>query len=107
MNALEAAMYLYYLYVLVRSAKKGQQAEVVSLWKRDFWTEPKLLGGEGMAGAVVVCFAAAVMTVSKTALYCKSSASRLLADAMLVEANPSLAVIRAERVFLEVRKHWP
>lgn len=53
MNVIETAMYLYYLYIMKESG-----------WRA---------GGSKGAKALVIGFSAAVMTLSKTILYCKCS----------------------------------
>jgi hypothetical protein len=68
LNILETAMYGWYLYVL---ATRGEGTGWWKFWEKDFWTEKIVVQGEGVATAVVVCFASACMTLSKTLLYCE------------------------------------
>jgi len=69
LNALEAALYIYYLYVL---ATQGGNA-VLRIWDvNGFWRADVItVQGPAVTTAVLACFASAVMTVSKTVLYCK------------------------------------
>lgn len=66
MNIIESAMYLYYLYQLMRC---GQDTQWYKVWDAKWWTRKTVVKGDGMAEAVLICFSAAVMTVSKTVLY--------------------------------------
>jgi hypothetical protein len=68
LNVIETAMYAWYLYVL---AAAGQGTGWYKVWQKGFWTENIVVQGEGVARAVVICFASAIMTLSKTVLYCK------------------------------------
>ena len=70
LNALESIMYLYYIYVL---ATQGAETGWWKFWDNKFWSKGTTVQGEGLALATLVCFSGAVMTVSKTLLYCKSS----------------------------------
>ncbi len=65
LNAIEFVMDVFYLWVVFKNMRGG--------WKgmREFVWEEKKVEGAGLA--VLVCWAAAVMTLSKTVLYCKSS----------------------------------
>lgn len=57
LNAIETAMYIYYAYVAFFAASAAAGKKVVA--------------GRAAALAVVVGFSAAVMTLSKTVLYCR------------------------------------
>lgn len=70
LNALESIMYLYYVYVL---ATQGAETGWWKFWDNKFWSNNTAVQGEGLALATLVCFSGAVMTVSKTLLYCKSN----------------------------------
>ncbi|RMZ87602.1 hypothetical protein DV736_g5174, partial [Chaetothyriales sp. CBS 134916] len=70
LNVIETLMYCYYLYILaVRGKGTGW---IAKLWTQKFSTTTGTavtVKGQGVAFAVLVAYAAAVMTVSKTALY--------------------------------------
>ncbi len=72
MNIVESLMYIYYLYILFaygkRSAAHGRGAPKPAV--AGFWGEQRYVDGKMAAVAVLVAFSAAVMTVSKTVLYC-------------------------------------
>jgi hypothetical protein len=67
LNVVESSMYFYYLYQLLRN---GSGTGWYRVWDVNSWKSPTVVQGDGMARAVLVCFAAATMTVSKTVLYC-------------------------------------
>jgi hypothetical protein len=67
LNILETLMYGYYIFVL---ASQGQGTGWYKFWEKDIWSEKTVVQGEGVALATLVCFSSAVMTVSKTLLYC-------------------------------------
>ncbi|RMZ85791.1 hypothetical protein DV737_g362, partial [Chaetothyriales sp. CBS 132003] len=70
LNVVETLMYCYYLYVLVARGKGT--GWFVKLWTQKFSATTGTavtVKGQGVAFAVLVAYAAAVMTVSKTALY--------------------------------------
>jgi hypothetical protein len=73
LNIVETAMYVYYLYILYvfgrQSAAKGRGAPGPRV--AGFLGEQRYVDGEKGALAVLVGFSAAVMTVSKTVLYCR------------------------------------
>lgn len=73
LNVVETSMYFYYLYVLYAhgkpSAAPGRGAPKPA--KVGFLGEQRYVDGQKGALAVLVAFSAAVMTVSKTVLYCK------------------------------------
>jgi hypothetical protein len=75
LNVVETVMALYYLYVLyrygVQSKAAGKGAPKPS--KIGFLGEQRYIEGNRGALAVLVLFSAAVMTVSKTVLYCQYS----------------------------------
>jgi hypothetical protein len=68
LNLVESAMYMYYLNELRRY---GAGTEWAKVWDGAWWSRKTEVQGERMALAVVVCFSGAVMTVSKTVLYCE------------------------------------
>jgi hypothetical protein len=65
LNVIETAMYLGYLWIFY---KKGVQAT----------GGRRVLSGQPAAVAVLLAFSAAVMTLSKTVLYCKYRAERVI-----------------------------
>lgn len=73
LNVVETAMYFYYLYILYvygkPSSAQGRGAPKPA--KVGYFGEQRYVGGQKGALAVLVAFSAAVMTVSKTVLYCK------------------------------------
>jgi hypothetical protein len=73
LNVIETAMYLYYLYILFahgkQSTKAGRGAPKPS--KVGFLGQQRAIEGKMGALAVLVGYSAAVMTLSKTVLYCK------------------------------------
>jgi hypothetical protein len=69
LNVLETIMYGWYVFVL---ATRGEGTSWWKFWEKTFWTEKTVVQGDGVALATVVCFSSAVMTLSKTVLYCKS-----------------------------------
>lgn len=84
MNAVETAFYVYYLWVVwsrgrVRSGRgRGKVRSGAKLAWFVGWSEGgrrKTVEGPGVSRAVLILFAGAVMTVSKTVLYCESRSS--------------------------------
>ena len=71
MNALETGMYLVYAWGVLTQGKR----EVVEGKGVEGAAGKGAQGGRRAAKVLLVGFAAAVMTVSKTVLYCKSSLS--------------------------------
>ena len=69
LNAVEFAMDIYYLWVVFTNGKVGRGGEEKKKDWRWFVLEEKRVEGAGLA--VLVVWAAAVMTLSKTVLYCK------------------------------------
>lgn len=73
MNIVESLMYLYYLYVVLvfgrASPARGRGAPKPKI--AGFLGEQRYVDGSKGALAVVVGFSAAVMTFSKTVLYCE------------------------------------
>lgn len=75
LNVVESLCYAYYLYVLGARAANGDgflrgvvmKSIDMSAWRDG--TRIVVRGGRDVAVAVVVCFAAAAMTLSKTVLY--------------------------------------
>jgi hypothetical protein len=74
LNIVESAMYVYYLYILYafgrQSTAQGRGAPKPA--SVGWLGEQRYVDGEKGALAVLVAFSAAVMTVSKTVLYCRS-----------------------------------
>lgn len=73
LNVIETAMYVYYLYLLFT---RGGQSKAQGRGAPDkrvlgFLGEQRFIEGKSAALATLVAFSAAVMTVSKTVLYCK------------------------------------
>jgi hypothetical protein len=72
LNIIESLMYVYYLYILYtvgkQSKAQGRGAPKVS--NVGFLGQQRFVDGQKGAVAVLVAFSAAVMTVSKTVLYC-------------------------------------
>lgn len=79
MNLFETVAYVYYLAIIAVygvSASGGRKKSQKGLvW---FFTENKAVAGRNGAVALLVAYSASVMTVSKTALYCKLRMSRSL-----------------------------
>lgn len=73
LNTIETLMYVYYLYILFafgrQSKAQGRGAPKTS--KVGFLGQQRYVDGGKGAVAVLVAFSAAVMTVSKTVLYCE------------------------------------
>lgn len=73
LNVIETVMYAYYLYLLF---SKGHQSRAQGRGAPDkrvlgFLGEQRYIEGSWGAWAALVAFSAAVMTVSKTVLYCE------------------------------------
>lgn len=66
-------MYVYYLYILFVFGRqsKTQGRGAPSTAKVGFLGQQRYVDGQKGAIAVLVAYSAAVMTVSKTVLYCK------------------------------------
>lgn len=79
LNVVETAMYVYYLYVVFTHGRQlpahGRRAKASS---GGFLGRQRYVDGRKGALALVVVHSAAVMTVSKTALYCKYCYRRYL-----------------------------
>lgn len=75
LNIVESLMYVYYLYVLyvhgTPSKDHGRGAPKPSTTGFRFLGSQRYVTGQKGAVAVVASYSAAVMTVSKTILYCK------------------------------------
>lgn len=73
LNIVESLMYVYYLYILFahgrQSKAQGRGAPKTS--KVGFLGQQRYVDGRMGALAVLVGYSAAVMTVSKTVLYCE------------------------------------
>lgn len=73
LNMVESAMYMYYLYILYvhgrPSAAPGRGAPKPAVV--GYLGEQRYVNGRKGAIAVLVAYSAAVMTVSKTVLYCR------------------------------------
>jgi hypothetical protein len=68
LNIVESSMYGYYLFELFRC---GKGTEWFKVYDASWWGRRTAVEGDAMALAVVTCFSGAVMTVSKTVLYCE------------------------------------
>lgn len=75
LNIIESLMYVYYLYILYAFGKpaKAQGRGAPKTSSIGFLGEQRFVDGQQGAVAVLVAFSAAVMTVSKTVLYCEYS----------------------------------
>ena len=77
LNIIETLMYMYYLYVLYVYGKptnvQGRGAPEIS--SVGFFGQARAVGGQQGVLALLVGYSAAVMTVSKTVLYCKHPAT--------------------------------
>jgi hypothetical protein len=73
LNIVESVMYIYYLYILFahgkQSTKAGREAPKPS--NVGFLGQQRTVDGKWGALAVLVGYSAALMTVSKTVLYCR------------------------------------
>ena len=80
-------MYFYYLFVISRNGAKGLPGfqDIQGFFLGD---DDKFVRGPRVASAVLCLFSAAVMTVSKTVLYCKSIRlrSRIICHAIVRNA---------------------
>jgi hypothetical protein len=78
LNIVESLMYMYYLYILYahgkQSTKQGHRAPKPGT--SGFLGQQRIVEGKMGALAVLVVYSAAVMTVSKTVLYCKYALSK-------------------------------
>lgn len=70
LNTVETVMYIYYLTVVIRNGAQGIFS-FRDLYEFFVGDVDKAIAGPGVAKAVLVLFSAAVMTVSKTVLYCE------------------------------------
>lgn len=72
LNIIETAMYLYYVYTLYATGRPSpaQGRGAPKKAAVGFLGEQRSVGGQTGAVAVLVGFSAAVMTLSKTVLYC-------------------------------------
>ena len=71
LNAIETAMYIYYLFAIRKNGAKGL-LNFQDLQGFLTGESNNSVRGPGVASAVLCLFSAAVMTVSKTILYCES-----------------------------------
>ena len=76
LNVIETAMYFVYLWVLYQNGKSTPSGRAIS--------------GRAGATALLFGFSAAVMTLSKTLLYCKSIAPAPRGDARVLPGKPGL-----------------
>jgi len=74
LNIIESLMYAYYLYIVFAygKASKAQGSGAPDAEKVGFLGQQRSVAGSKGALAVLVAYSAAVMTVSKTVLYCRS-----------------------------------
>ena len=75
LNIIESLMYGYYLYILYTYGKqsKAQGRGAPKASAVGFLGQQRFVDGKMGALAVLVAYSAALMTVSKTVLYCKLS----------------------------------
>lgn len=78
LNLVETAMYFYYLYVVFSGVAEGWRSGIIDKIWREKTKGRMVVEGPNTAAAVVVLFAAFVMTLSKTVLYCTLSMTFLL-----------------------------
>lgn len=71
LNVIESLMYYYYLYILYAYGKSSTNQGRGAPRNSGFLGEQRFVDGKTGALAVLVGYSAAVMTVSKTVLYCK------------------------------------
>lgn len=73
LNIMESLMYIYYLYIIYMFGKqsKAQGRGAPKASSVGFLGQQRFVDGQKGAVAVLVAFSAAVMTVSKTVLYCE------------------------------------
>jgi hypothetical protein len=70
LNAVETAMYIYYFVAIYRNAS-GNLLTTRSMKAFFLGDDDNSVRGPGVAKAVLYLFSAAVMTLSKTVLYCE------------------------------------
>jgi len=73
LNIIESAMYVYYLYIVFAYGRQSTAQGRGAPKNAGFLSQQRWVDGQKGAIALLVGYAAAVMTVSKTVLYCKSS----------------------------------
>ena len=74
LNIVESAMYAYYLYIVYTLGQKAPAGRGAKASAGGFLAQRSVDGRTG-AFAILLVFSAAVMTLSKTVLYCKYSCS--------------------------------
>lgn len=114
LNVVETIMYFYYLAVIWQSSAKDLY--VFGNTGTLFWgNHEKVISGPGIAKAVLVLFSALVMTISKTALYCKCLLLWFSSWGLSIHLSPlpdtvhivlTLAT-RAQRILFRLCEHWP
>lgn len=74
LNVAETLMYIYYLVAIFQTSAKNLYtfSDAKTLF---FGNAEKTIAAPGVAKAVLVLFSAAIMTISKTVLYCECGAS--------------------------------
>lgn len=89
LNIIESLMYIYYLYILYaygkQSTKHGRGAPKPAA--AGFLGQQRAVEGKMGALAVLVGYSAALMTVSKTVLYCASALSAIGLVLMILGMN--------------------
>lgn len=69
LNLVELLMYGFYLFVVAREIEGGwNRGMIQKMWRKDETLE---VSGRLVIEAVLICYSASVMTLSKTVLYCK------------------------------------
>jgi hypothetical protein len=102
LNLVESLLYVYYLYILYefgnQSTKNGRGAPKTAT--AGFLGQQRRVEGKMGALAVLVAYSGAVMTVSKTVLYCTFVLS-------IGSVSLLLTQYRDERVLFWIREYWP
>lgn len=70
LNAVETALYLYYVWIVVSKGVKAKVPQGGSAITKLGWARE--VNGKAGATAVLILFATSLMTLSKTILYCGS-----------------------------------
>ena len=95
LNLIETAMYTFYMYILFahgkQSSKHGRGAPRPAL--AGFLGQQRAVEGKMGALAVLVGYSAAVMTVSKTFLYCAFNSFRIISCANAIQGSMSTILV--------------
>jgi hypothetical protein len=84
LNIVETSMYLYYLYMLYAYGKASSAQGRGAPENAGFLGEQRYIEGGKGARALLVGYSAAVMTVSKTLLYCEVYSVLMLCFHLLI-----------------------